>query len=138
MIRWSPIRRVFSMELEGMTRAWPMVPLMSRNARATQNQAMISRVIRWRMSCESLCMLWVPFFLELAFTFQHLAAPAVRSAGDDIGQLGEVSVRFLRTGRSSAGGAFRLPAAGAVAAPGADAEMAPSVKAFFRSCSATC
>jgi len=31
------------MEPEGMTRAWPMVPLMRRKARPTQNQAMISR-----------------------------------------------------------------------------------------------
>src|ERR1700676_4021867 len=34
--------RVFSMEPEGMTRAWPRVPLMSMKARMTQNQAMIS------------------------------------------------------------------------------------------------
>src|SRR4029077_11473413 len=38
--------RVFSMEPEGITRAWPMVPLISRNTRATQNQAMISRGAR--------------------------------------------------------------------------------------------
>src|SRR5216684_1706492 len=35
--------RVFSLEPEGITRAWPMVPLMSKNPSATQNQAMISR-----------------------------------------------------------------------------------------------
>src|SRR5271169_2938058 len=34
--------RVFSMEPEGMTRAWPRVPLMSMKARMTQNQAMAS------------------------------------------------------------------------------------------------
>src|SRR6266849_7272169 len=39
--------RVFSMEPEGITRAWPMVPLISMKARATQNQAMISRWTRW-------------------------------------------------------------------------------------------
>ena len=33
---------VFSMEPEGITRAWPSVPLMSMKARMTQNQAMIS------------------------------------------------------------------------------------------------
>src|SRR5215469_12418677 len=33
---------VFSIEPEGMTRAWPRVPLMSKKARITQNQAMIS------------------------------------------------------------------------------------------------
>src|ERR1700693_1719964 len=38
--------RVFSMEPEGITRAWPMVPLMSKNTSATQNQAMISRCTR--------------------------------------------------------------------------------------------
>src|SRR5579859_3194561 len=42
MIRWSPMSSVFSMEPEGMTRAWPRVPLMSMKARMTQNQAMIS------------------------------------------------------------------------------------------------
>ncbi len=34
------MRRVFSIEPEGMTRAWPMVPLIRRNASPTQNQAM--------------------------------------------------------------------------------------------------
>src|SRR6266566_7295514 len=43
MIRWSPISRVFSMEPEGMTRACPMVPLISRNTSPTQNQAITSR-----------------------------------------------------------------------------------------------
>src|SRR5262250_153842 len=38
---------VFSMDPEGMTRAWPMVPLISRKASATQNQAMISRRSFW-------------------------------------------------------------------------------------------
>src|ERR1700739_3211133 len=42
MMRWSPMSSVFSMEPEGMTRAWPRVPLMSMKARMTQNQAMIS------------------------------------------------------------------------------------------------
>src|SRR6266436_669003 len=35
--------RVFSMEPEGITRACPIVPLISKNTNATQNQAMISR-----------------------------------------------------------------------------------------------
>src|SRR5437899_2079901 len=43
MMRWSPMIRVFSMEPEGMTRAWPMVPLISRNTSPTQNQAITSR-----------------------------------------------------------------------------------------------
>src|SRR5436309_2310624 len=43
MMRWSPMSRVFSMEPEGMTRAWPMVPLISRNTSPTQNQAITSR-----------------------------------------------------------------------------------------------
>src|SRR5580704_1688614 len=49
MMRWSPMRRVFSIEPEGMTRACPMVPLMRRKARPTQNQAMTSRCTRWAM-----------------------------------------------------------------------------------------
>src|SRR5580658_4547656 len=40
------MRRVSSMEPEGMTRAWPMVPLMRRNASPTQNQARASRRTR--------------------------------------------------------------------------------------------
>jgi len=36
------MRSVFSIEPEGMTRAWPIVPLMRRNTKPTQNQAMIS------------------------------------------------------------------------------------------------
>src|SRR5580704_247069 len=47
MMRWSPIRRVFSIEPEGMTRAWPMVPLIRRKASPTQNQARTSRWTRW-------------------------------------------------------------------------------------------
>src|SRR5215469_12869475 len=43
MMRWSPMSRVFSMEPEGITRAWPMVPLMSKNTSPTQNQAITSR-----------------------------------------------------------------------------------------------
>src|SRR5215475_4575962 len=42
MIRWSPISNVFSIEPEGITRAWPSVPLMSMKARITQNHAMAS------------------------------------------------------------------------------------------------
>src|SRR5215472_3245507 len=34
---------VFSIEPEGMTRAWPIAPLISRKTSPTQNQAMISR-----------------------------------------------------------------------------------------------
>src|SRR5207302_8513733 len=58
---------VFSSEPEGMTRAWPIVPLMSRKTRPTQNQAMISRWIlvftgKFASSC---------FFFFSAFTFHH-------------------------------------------------------------------
>src|SRR5215831_13189796 len=45
MMRWSPMSSVFSMEPEGMTRAWPMAPLMSRKTSPTQNQAITSRWI---------------------------------------------------------------------------------------------
>src|SRR5437879_8821327 len=40
------MRSVFSIEPEGITRACPMVPLMSRNISATQSHAMISRWTR--------------------------------------------------------------------------------------------
>src|SRR5260370_8331720 len=42
MMRWSPISSVFCIEPEGITRAWPSVPLIKRNATATHIQAMIS------------------------------------------------------------------------------------------------
>src|SRR5690349_14705435 len=45
MMRWSPMSSVFSIEPEGITRAWPMAPLMSRKTRPTQNHAMTSRWI---------------------------------------------------------------------------------------------
>src|SRR2546427_1137392 len=40
------MRSVFSIEPEGITRACPIVPLMSRNISATQSHAMISRWTR--------------------------------------------------------------------------------------------
>src|SRR5271168_4050031 len=46
MMRWSPMSSVFSIEPEGMTRAWPMVPLIRRKASPTQNQASASRCTR--------------------------------------------------------------------------------------------
>src|SRR5689334_14051319 len=45
MMRWSPMSRVFCIEPEGMTRAWPMAPLISKKTSPTQNQAMTSRWI---------------------------------------------------------------------------------------------
>src|SRR5260221_9738967 len=54
---------VFSMELEGMTRAWPMAPLMRRKTRPTQNHAMISR----RIFC-SVVSFSCGFFEDDAFT----------------------------------------------------------------------
>src|SRR5579859_1682869 len=41
------MRSVFSMEPEGITRAWPIVPLISKKTSATQNQAMISCCTFW-------------------------------------------------------------------------------------------
>src|SRR5450755_4379020 len=70
MIRWSPISSVFSIEPEGITRACPIVPLISMNANATQNHAMISRSTRWptgrRFSSFSFS-----FFVASAFTFHR-------------------------------------------------------------------
>src|SRR5207302_8780224 len=58
---------VFSSEPEGMTRAWPIVPLMSRKTRPTQNQAMISRwILVFTGTFASSC-----FFFFSAFTFHH-------------------------------------------------------------------
>src|SRR5450755_2085539 len=70
MIRWSPISSVFSIEPEGITRACPIVPLISMNANATQNHAMISRSTRWptgrRFSSFSFSL-----FVASAFTFHR-------------------------------------------------------------------
>src|SRR5258708_4085842 len=58
---------VFSIEPEGMTRAWPIVPLMSKKARPTQNHAMISRcILVFTGTFASSC-----FFFFSAFTFHH-------------------------------------------------------------------
>ena len=40
------INNVFSIDPEGITRAWPSVPLISMNARITQNHAIISLFTR--------------------------------------------------------------------------------------------
>src|SRR6266852_2739628 len=48
---------VSSMEPDGITRAWPMVPLISKKTSATQNHAMTSRCTRWpigTLGCASL------------------------------------------------------------------------------------
>src|ERR1700684_4222092 len=67
MIRWSPISKVFSMEPDGITRACPIVPLISRNARPTQNHAIISRwIFVPTATCVTSC-----FLLLSAFTFHH-------------------------------------------------------------------
>src|ERR1700692_4534798 len=42
MIRWSPTKRVFSIEPVGITRACPRAPLTSMKTKPTQNQARIS------------------------------------------------------------------------------------------------
>src|SRR5579864_520288 len=61
MMRWSPISSVFSMEPDGMTRAWPTVPLISKKIRMTQNQAIISRhtfccVVSFSSGCVFFCL----------------------------------------------------------------------------------
>src|SRR2546423_8306564 len=72
MIRWSPMSSVFSIEPEGITRAWPMVPLISKNTSATQNHAITSR---W-MRCPTGGLTCVCVFFSLgrfasAFTFHR-------------------------------------------------------------------
>src|SRR5260370_41865259 len=58
---------VFSIEPEGMTRACPIVPLMRRNTRPTQNHAIISRwILVFTGKLASACLV---FFS--AFTFHH-------------------------------------------------------------------
>src|ERR1700730_3214397 len=68
IIKWSPTSSVFSIEPEGITRACPIVPLISRNTSATQNHAMIScwtRCPTGTLACTSL------FFLASAFMFHR-------------------------------------------------------------------
>src|SRR6266403_495732 len=58
--------RVFSIEPEGITRAWPMVPLISKKTSATQNQAMTSRCTR----CPTGTFDSASFVLRLASAFR--------------------------------------------------------------------
>src|SRR5208283_2927056 len=79
MIRWSPISSVFSMEPEGITRAWPIVPLISRKARMTQTHATIS--FPMRVLNENLRSVAERFLLALlvsAFTFHRHRFPRFR------------------------------------------------------------
>src|SRR5271170_2246584 len=73
MMRWSPMSKVSSMEPEGMTRAWPSVPLMSMKARMTQNQAMISLFTFTLMGTSgSFAEAFLFFtFVSSAFTIHH-------------------------------------------------------------------
>src|SRR6266849_8050434 len=57
---------VFSIEPDGITRAWPMVPLIRMNTSPTQNHAMISRWIFVPTGTCASC-----FFFLSAFTFHH-------------------------------------------------------------------
>src|ERR1700688_4190712 len=65
------------MEPEGITRAWPMVPLMSKKTSATQNHAMISRCTFWptgTFGCSSFILLRLAsasFRLASAFMFHR-------------------------------------------------------------------
>src|ERR1700731_1600864 len=94
IIRWSPISSVFSIEPEGITRAWPIVPLISRNTSATQNHAMIScwtRCPTGTLACTSL------FFLASAFMF-HRHRPFACAVF--------LEIRLPRVGSLSVGAAF--------------------------------
>src|SRR6266849_6834727 len=58
---------VSSMETDGITRAWPMVPLISKKTSATQNHAMTSRCTRWpigTLGCASLVRLASAFMFH--------------------------------------------------------------------------
>src|ERR1051325_5783727 len=71
MIRWSPMSSVFSIEPDGMTRAWPMAPLMSRKTRPTQNHAMTSRWIFVPMGTLVSAFFVFSAFTLSAFTIHH-------------------------------------------------------------------
>src|SRR5712691_9816523 len=71
---------VFSIEPDGITRAWPMVPLIRRNTSPTQNHAMISRWIFVPTGTFASC-----FFFLSAFTF-HRHRP-LRGPGFTAGNL---------------------------------------------------
>src|SRR5215472_10887201 len=71
MMRWSPMSSVFSMEPEGMTRACPMVPLISRNTSPTQNQAITSRWIFVLIGTFTSVFFAFSVFALSAFTMHH-------------------------------------------------------------------
>src|SRR6478672_13683283 len=73
MIRWSPTSNVFCMDSEGITRACPTAPLISRNTRPTQNHATISRQTFCSIVSSGGVFLFSVFLscAFLAFTFHH-------------------------------------------------------------------
>src|ERR1700722_4101662 len=79
MMRWSPMRRVFSIEPDGMTRACPMGPLISRKASPTQNQSSTSRWTRWPMGSLG-SSIFLPEALPVSFTVSLAIGSCVVSA----------------------------------------------------------
>src|ERR1700756_1789095 len=73
MMRWSPTSKVFCMDSEGITRAWPTAPLMSRNTKPTQNHATTSRQTFCSIVSSGCFLLSGGFLLcsFLYFTFHH-------------------------------------------------------------------
>src|SRR6516225_3973959 len=119
MIRWSPISSVFSIDPDGITRACPSVPLISMNARITQNQAMISLFTR-APSDESAASLADPFlmftFAASAFTFhRHYLFDFRRCcvfANLQLHQVGRIDTRITRRTEVPCGVIHRLPQPG--------------------------
>src|SRR5215470_8042460 len=119
MIRWSPISSVFSIDPDGITRACPSVPLISMNARITQNQAMISLLAR-ALSELSAASFAVPFlistFAASAFTFhRHCLFDFSRRdvfADLQLHQVGRIHTRITRRTEAPVGVIQRLPQPG--------------------------
>src|SRR4030095_502645 len=96
------------MDSEGMTRAWPTAPLMSRKARPTQNHATISRrtlcsiVSRGSFFLSALLPADFLFWAFLSFTFHHYGSifrqlAQIRScAYFQLNQIGRVVSRITR------------------------------------------
>src|ERR1700740_2693607 len=115
MIRWSPISSVFSIEPEGITRACPSVPLINRNARITQNQAITSLFTRALIGTAAsfASSFFVFIFTASAFTFHRHFFLEFRGAISffhfQLHQVRRVHARVTRRAEFSFGVIPRLP-----------------------------
>src|SRR5271157_5053171 len=101
MIRWSPINKVSSIEPDGIMRACPSVPLISMNARITQNHAMISLFTFALIGTSASFALFFLLLPASAFTLhRHFFGHFIRArffAHFQLHQVGRINARVARS-----------------------------------------